>query len=285
MSHRAIFKYLVNLDVVNDNYMLRTFYSGDIDIDDSAHDYFLKSESNSLTPGEEVLINEQCARYVGFIAEHPVFRFSSARDESQCFALINSQPLGCVLNEGVSLKECIGWIPGTLVNTPQGYRPAEDLAVGDEVTLINGATSKIFRVIYQVVDSITAAFFDLLPVKIKEHTFSPNVPFKELTLSPNQFIFMDGHLVRASALVNGHSITQTPINNTVKYFHLELDSGTFIKCDGLCVESFIGYPPYNIDDKDKENSKFLENKMYVPRVKFSRQRYRSFENEFSNDCK
>ncbi len=89
----------------------------------------------------------------------------------------------------------------------------------------------------------TAAFAagrpDILPVRIAQGALEDNVPRRDLFVSPLHAMFLDGVLIPASALVNGHSITQPEPADQVEYFHLELDSHDIILAEGAASETFV----------------------------------------------
>jgi hypothetical protein len=76
------------------------------------------------------------------------------------------------------------------------------------------------------------------PVRIRASAIGPNLPSRDLILSPDHCIYIDGHLLRAYRLVNGASVVQE-YPRTVDYYHIEIESHGLIFAEGLTVETFL----------------------------------------------
>jgi hypothetical protein len=80
---------------------------------------------------------------------------------------------------------------------------------------------------------------DILPVCIKAGALDDNVPKRDLWISPNHAMFLDGVLIEAKDLINCVSIVQADSIEQVEYFHIELESHDVIIAEGALSESFI----------------------------------------------
>jgi hypothetical protein len=76
------------------------------------------------------------------------------------------------------------------------------------------------------------------PVRIQAGAFAPELPARDLWVSPGHSIFIEGVLIQAEKLVNGATITQVPLAS-VEYWHVELDSHDVILAEGLAAESYL----------------------------------------------
>ncbi|MBN9509467.1 MAG: Hint domain-containing protein [Alphaproteobacteria bacterium] len=61
---------------------------------------------------------------------------------------------------------------------------------------------------------------------------------RDLRLSPDRAVFVDGALVPVRYLLNGTTIVQEP-PQSVSYFHPELDAHDVLRADGLPCESYL----------------------------------------------
>jgi hypothetical protein len=129
-------------------------------------------------------------------------------------------------------------LAGTMLLTPSGERPVEDIRPGDEVLTADGEAVTVRWVGRQSLISMFAA--RALPIVIHAGALADNVPSRDLHVSPDHAILLDGYLVCAQALVNGTTITvmgNPPAQ--LDYYHLELDTQRIIIADGTPVESFV----------------------------------------------
>ncbi|HTQ82677.1 MAG TPA: Hint domain-containing protein [Pseudolabrys sp.] len=129
---------------------------------------------------------------------------------------------------------------GTLILTERGEVPVEDLVVDDKVVTLSGAISPITWIGRR---KVAARFSDpvrVWPVRIASHALAENVPSRDLRLSPDHAVLLDGILVQAGALVNGTSIVrETTVPDTFVYYHIELDNHELILANNVPAETFI----------------------------------------------
>ena len=65
------------------------------------------------------------------------------------------------------------------------------------------------------------------------------MPQRDLLVSPDHAIFVDGKLICARQLVNGTTIRQETGWTAVDYYHVELDQHAILLAEGLPAESYI----------------------------------------------
>lgn len=135
------------------------------------------------------------------------------------------------------------FLRGTGILTADGVRAVEDLHVGDEVaTRVNGET--VFRPIiwvgHRAVDvAATGNNPDAYPVRIQANAIAANVPTRDLLVTSEHCILVDGRLIPVRMLVNGGSIIIDTAITSYEYFHIELEKHGILLAEGLTVESYL----------------------------------------------
>ncbi len=86
---------------------------------------------------------------------------------------------------------------------------------------------------------IVIAGSGILPVCVKAGAVTDNVPARDLWVSPNHAMYLNGVLIETKDLINGVSIVQAQTVDTIDYIHIELDSHDVIIAEGALAESFI----------------------------------------------
>lgn len=128
------------------------------------------------------------------------------------------------------------FLAGTLIATPDGWRPVEALSVGDLVTTASGEHRPLAWVGGQ---TVTDASPDALPVRIRRDAFSDGVPQRDLLVTPEHCIYVEGKLIPARMLVNGGSIIVDETLSSYAFHHLELETHDLIVAEGLMTESYL----------------------------------------------
>jgi hypothetical protein len=129
---------------------------------------------------------------------------------------------------------------GTRLATPDGETPVETLRPGDTVRLSNGRTRLVKWVGHRsLAVSAHARPEKVRPVRVRAGAFAPDIPARDLLLSPDHAIFTDGVLIPVRHLVNRASIRPDPAIDRVTYWHVELDAHDILLAEGLPVESYL----------------------------------------------
>ena len=77
------------------------------------------------------------------------------------------------------------------------------------------------------------------PVRIQRDAFGAGLPVRDLLVSPDHCMFVDGKLIPAKLLINGMSIVQERDTRSVQDFHIELDHHAVLLAEGLPSESYL----------------------------------------------
>jgi hypothetical protein len=78
---------------------------------------------------------------------------------------------------------------------------------------------------------------DVLPVRVAAGAMGEGLP-RDLWLSPDHALLVDGHLVPVRYLLNGATIVQEAAGR-VRYFHVELATHDILLAEGLPAESYL----------------------------------------------
>ena len=128
---------------------------------------------------------------------------------------------------------------GTRLRTPHGEVSVEALAEGD--LLVTHAGERPVTWIGRRHINI-AAHPDpesVQPIRIRRDAMAPGVPARDLLVSPDHAIHLDGALIPARLLVNGTSIVAETDARTVTYFHVELAEHAILFAEALEAESYL----------------------------------------------
>ncbi|MBV9784857.1 MAG: Hint domain-containing protein [Acidisphaera sp.] len=129
---------------------------------------------------------------------------------------------------------------GTLMRTERGEVPIEDLAIGDRVATYGGAFEPIRWIGRRsYAGRFLAGKRHIMPVRIRAGALADNVPSRDLLVSPNHAMYLDGVLVPAGLLINGVSIVQEEAVESVEYIHIELAEHNVVWAEGAASETFI----------------------------------------------
>ncbi len=65
------------------------------------------------------------------------------------------------------------------------------------------------------------------------------MPHRDLLLSPDHAVYLDGVLIQIQALINGATIRREAAAGRVRYLHVELDRHAVVLAEGLPAESYL----------------------------------------------
>jgi hypothetical protein len=132
------------------------------------------------------------------------------------------------------------FLAGTIIRTPAGETPVESLAVGDLVLTADGRAAPVKWVGIQTVVSVFADPLRAFPIRITAGALGEGMPARDLFVSPDHALFLDGVLVQAGALINGTTIVrESTMPERFTYFHVELEDHALILAEGVPAETFL----------------------------------------------
>ena len=131
---------------------------------------------------------------------------------------------------------------GTLILTADGEVPVENLAIGALVMTTNGALPVKWVGRQAMRKNASASWHpSVVPVRVSRFAIDDQTPHRDLYLSQEHCLFVDGVLIPVKYLVNGRSIAfddDAEMSETIEYFGVELDTHEVIFAEGLAVETF-----------------------------------------------
>jgi hypothetical protein len=131
------------------------------------------------------------------------------------------------------------FMAGTRIMTPHGEVAVEALREGDEVLTVSGQAKRIVWIGKRLTDcSRHPEVEKILPVRIAAGAFGPDLPRRDLYLSPEHAVFAEGVMIPVRELVNGTSIVQERVRLAL-YFHIELETHDVVLAEGLPAETYL----------------------------------------------
>jgi hypothetical protein len=129
---------------------------------------------------------------------------------------------------------------GTRLLTASGALvPVEALQAGDELELFSGDAAPIIWIGRRTLDlQLHPRPEAVQPILITAGALGHGLPWRDLIVSPDHAMYLDGHLIPAKALLNGFSIRQLN-RKRVTYYHIELSQHAVLFAEGAPAESYL----------------------------------------------
>jgi hypothetical protein len=169
------------------------------------------------------------------------------------------------------------FMPGTMIRTPDGEVAVESLKRGDLVLTADNRAEPVVWIGRRTVSRLFSDPAQVWPIRIRIGALGENVPSRDLLISPDHAILVDGMLVQAGALVNGLSITREgKVPATFTYYHVETGDHSLILAENVPAETFVDNADrLAFDNWDEHQAIYPEGKAIVempyPRAQSARQ--------------
>jgi hypothetical protein len=138
-------------------------------------------------------------------------------------------------------NHCCCFAMGTHILSSKGEIPVEKLSEGDRLVTVDGRQAVIKWVGWRSVNLAAHPMPETMhPIRFARGSIAENTPHRDLHVSPEHAMYLNGMLIPASALVNGTTIAQIPMSEVV-YYHVELDAHSAIFAEGAASESFLEF--------------------------------------------
>jgi hypothetical protein len=137
---------------------------------------------------------------------------------------------------------CKCFLKRTKIQTAEGERKVEDLAIGDLLPTMFGGLRPvqwIGRYPIKKSDPSKPWVKDALPVRVARSALAPNVPHADLYVTASHSLLIDGVLVPAEALINGTTITRYEAReyDEMEFFHIKFESHDVVYAEGVPAET------------------------------------------------
>jgi hypothetical protein len=128
---------------------------------------------------------------------------------------------------------------GTRLATEHGEIAIETLQVGDRLLLAEGGAAPAIWIGRRVVDCRGQSWRERArQVRILAGAFGPERPRRDLVLSPDHALFLDGVLIPARCLIDGTRVILEEVA-LIEWWHVELPNHAAILAEGLPAESYL----------------------------------------------
>lgn len=127
------------------------------------------------------------------------------------------------------------FVENTAIAMQAGQVPVQSIRPGQFAITAAGRPR---RVVWVGQRSLPASEAASAPVCVRAHAFGPDLPVRDLLLSPDHAVFHAGVLIPVHLLVNGTSILRAP-RRPIMYHHIELECHDILLAENLPVESYL----------------------------------------------
>ncbi len=139
---------------------------------------------------------------------------------------------------GQAIIDFACFLRGTSILTVDGPVLVEDVRAGDQVMTLTGPMPvKAVRV--RSFDLDPAGDRHAQPIRIAAGAIADRKPARDLFVSPDHAMHLDGVLVPASLLQNGRTITQARMTGRIDYFHVEIEPHGILFAEDAETESYL----------------------------------------------
>ncbi|GAB6853152.1 Hint domain-containing protein [Asaia astilbis] len=136
------------------------------------------------------------------------------------------------------------FLPGSLILTPRGNVPVEDIRRTDSVIVRIGDRSVAREVVWTgkarvIVDTSRPVDRAGYPVRIIRDAFADGRPAQDLLVTSEHCMLLDGRFVPARMLVNGASIFYDTSITSYDHYHIETEEHSIITANDVLTESYL----------------------------------------------
>jgi hypothetical protein len=133
------------------------------------------------------------------------------------------------------------FLRGTLIQTPDGEIPVEELKIGALVDTLRGPQPVKWIGRQRFEKASPSWHWSVAPIRVAKFALSDEYPRRDLFLSPHHSLFIDGLLIPVEWLMNGTTITLAEMDDceAIDYFHIELETHEVVFAEGAPAETLL----------------------------------------------
>ena len=158
--------------------------------------------------------------------------------------VIGSGQFGAADTDYFSFTFTLCFAAGTGIATPHGERAVEQLQIGDLVTTAEGRSIPVKWIGRTTISPMFKPADRLEPVRIRAGAFGVGVPHRDLIVTADHGMVLDGMVITAGALINGttvQSVDWRRFGRTITYYHVETEAHDVIHANGAAAETYVDY--------------------------------------------
>jgi microcystin-dependent protein len=195
-------------------------------VDPTTGAYTISGTADAVTNALDGLVYTPAANTAGDVT---VFTISDA-------SAVNPVP---VSDSTTQVTDMPCYARGSRILTERGEVAVEDLCVGDLVVTAAGPSRPIRWIGHRKVDCLRHPQPRAVwPYRVRAGAFGEGAPLRDLWLSPEHCVALEGALIPIRALANGVSVAQVACAE-IEYWHIELDAHAVLLAEGLPAESYL----------------------------------------------
>ncbi|WP_222546914.1 Hint domain-containing protein [Asaia lannensis] len=142
------------------------------------------------------------------------------------------------------------YLTGTLIETARGPVAVEEITLADRVVAYDNGQEVLRQVVWTGKSHVKA---DRSPVIVRQGALADNVPSRDLHVTEEHCLFLEGRFVPVRMLVNGHSIVSDTRHEDYDVYHIELDTHSVIKANDVLSESFLDTGHLTFEGREVRN--------------------------------
>lgn len=137
------------------------------------------------------------------------------------------------------------FLAGSMIKTIDGEVAVENIKVGDQVFIHTEEEGPSFQSVTWVgakqcdVDPSMPNDQANYPIRILKNALGNNIPYKDMLVTSEHCLFINGQFIPVRMLVNNRSIYYDQSILSYTYYHIELEKHAVIMADGALTESYL----------------------------------------------